>query len=97
MGDTLDFVVDCFGDVNSDSFTWNVDLKLLDAQNQELDHWNSASDFHGALGVSLPQQLAYAWQTRLSASGDAGGIGVGLPVRQPASRRLASQRRQVGP
>lgn len=61
-GDTLDFVVDCFGDVNSDSFTWNVELKLLDAQNQELDHWNSASDFHGALGVSLPQQVAYAWQ-----------------------------------
>jgi hypothetical protein len=61
-GDTLDFVVDCFGDVNSDSFAWNVELTLLDAQNQQLDRWNSASDFHGALGVSLPQQIAYAWQ-----------------------------------
>ena len=61
-GDTLDFVVDCSGDVNSDSFAWSVELKLADGQNQPLDRWNSATDFHGALGVSLPQQIAYAWQ-----------------------------------
>jgi hypothetical protein len=61
-GDTLDFVVDCFGDVNSDSFAWSVDLTLADAQNQPLDRWNSAADFHGPLGVSLPRQIAYAWQ-----------------------------------
>ena len=61
-GDALDFVVDCFGDVNSDSFAWKVDLQLVDAQNQPLDRWNSAAEFHGAAVVSLPQQLAYAWQ-----------------------------------
>ncbi|HEX5500455.1 MAG TPA: DUF1553 domain-containing protein, partial [Thermomicrobiales bacterium] len=61
-GDAIDFVVDCFGDVNSDSFAWSVELTLSDAQNRPLDRWSSAADFHGPLGVSLPQQIAYAWQ-----------------------------------
>ena len=61
-GDTFDFAVDCFGDVNSDSFAWNVTLKLCDSENRELDAWNSSTDFHGPLTVSLPQQIAYAWQ-----------------------------------
>jgi hypothetical protein len=61
-GDTIDFVLDCFGDVNSDSFAWSAELKLADAQGQALDRWNTATDFHGALGVPLAQQIAYAWQ-----------------------------------
>ena len=61
-GDTVDFVVDCFGDMNSDSFAWNVTLKLCDSENRELDAWTSANDFHGPPSVSLPQQIAYAWQ-----------------------------------
>jgi hypothetical protein len=24
--------------------------------------WDSAADFHGPLGTSVPQQIAYAWQ-----------------------------------
>lgn len=61
VGDTIDFAVDCLGDVTSDSFEWTVQLKLADAQGQELALWNSAADFHGPLGTSLAQQIAYAW------------------------------------
>jgi hypothetical protein len=61
-GETLDFVVDCLENVNSDSFEWTVQLKLATAEGQELDSWNSAADFHGPLGATLPQQVAYAWQ-----------------------------------
>jgi mono/diheme cytochrome c family protein len=61
-GDTLDFVVDCIGDVTSDSFTWAVDLKLLDAASQPLGTWNSATDFHGPAVPALPQLVANAWR-----------------------------------
>jgi hypothetical protein len=65
-GDTVDFVIDCRGDVNSDSFEWSIDLKLSPAAavgaSTEPLTWNSAKDFHGPLGTSLPQQVAYAWQ-----------------------------------
>jgi hypothetical protein len=65
-GDTIDFVIDCRGDVNSDSFEWNIDLKLSPAAavgaSTEPLTWNSAKDFHGPLGTSLPQQVACAWQ-----------------------------------
>ncbi|MGH7135208.1 MAG: DUF1549 domain-containing protein, partial [Pirellulales bacterium] len=46
-GDTIDFVVDRFGDVNSDSFAWNVTIKLCDSEDREIDSWTSATDFHG--------------------------------------------------
>ena len=65
-GDTIDFVIDCRGDVNSDSFEWNIDLKLSPAAAvgvpTEPLTWNSVKDFHGPLGTSLPQHVAYAWQ-----------------------------------
>lgn len=61
-GDTIDFVVDCVGDVNSDSFNWSVDLKLVDQQSQLLKTWNSSSDFRGPLSASVPQLVARAWQ-----------------------------------
>ncbi|HVC93277.1 MAG TPA: hypothetical protein VND64_06275, partial [Pirellulales bacterium] len=61
-GDTLDFAVDCLGDVTSDSFEWAVEIKLADAQGAMLSSWNSAADFHGPLGTSFPQQIAYGWQ-----------------------------------
>jgi hypothetical protein len=60
-GDTVDFVVDCVGDVNSDSFTWELALHLAGEQGQPLDSWNSAADFHGPSGVTLPQLVARAW------------------------------------
>lgn len=64
-GDTLDFVVDCRGDVNSDSFEWAVDLKLTPAAGDasQVLNWNSVADFRGPPGSSLPQQLAFSWQT----------------------------------
>jgi hypothetical protein len=62
-GDTVDFVVDCVADVNSDSFTWSVDLKLTSEQSQPLGAWNSATDFHGPVAASsLPQLAANAWR-----------------------------------
>ena len=61
-GDTIDFVVDCFGDVNSDSFSWQVDLKVSDAEKVVVASANSATEFHGPLEASLPQLAARAWQ-----------------------------------
>lgn len=61
-GDTLDFVVDCMGNVNSDSFAWNVDLELADGQSQPVGTWNSAADFDGPVSAALPQLVAKAWQ-----------------------------------
>jgi hypothetical protein len=61
-GDTVDFVVDCLGNVNSDSFTWSVELKLVGSEGQPLGAWNSANDFHGPATASLPQLVALAWQ-----------------------------------
>jgi hypothetical protein len=61
-GDTIDFVLDCRESVTSDSFEWTAELKLSDDQGAALGVWNSARDFHGPLGTSLPQQIAYAWQ-----------------------------------
>jgi hypothetical protein len=61
-GDTLDFVVDCFGDVNADSFAWAVDIKLSGAAGEALGAWNSAANFRGPVAASLPQLVAKAWQ-----------------------------------
>ncbi len=61
-GDTIDFVVDCIGNVNSDSFAWTVDLQLAGASGESLGAWNSSADFHGPAAASLPQLVAGAWQ-----------------------------------
>ena len=61
-GETIDFVLDCHGDVTSDSFEWAVDIRLTDAAGAPLDQWNSTADFHGPTGAALPQQIAFAWQ-----------------------------------
>jgi hypothetical protein len=60
-GELIDFVTDCLGDVTSDSFEWNAQIKLADAANSPLDAWDSAADFHGPQQTSLAQQIAYAW------------------------------------
>ena len=61
-GDTVDFVVDCVGDVNSDSFVWNAELALHDERGQLLGKWNSVADFHGpSATATLPQLVARAW------------------------------------
>jgi hypothetical protein len=61
-GDTIDFVTDCAGEVTSDSFEWGVQLKLAQGGGGTPEMWDSAADFHGPLGVAIPQQIAYAWQ-----------------------------------
>src|SRR5262249_54872258 len=58
-GDTIDFVTDCAGEVTSDSFAWGVQLKLANAGGATVA-WDSAADFHGPPGASVPQQIAYA-------------------------------------
>lgn len=60
-GDTIDLVVDCQGDVTSDSFVWDAQLELAEA-GQPLAAWSSTGDFHGPPGASLAEQVAYAWQ-----------------------------------
>ncbi|MBC8117772.1 MAG: DUF1553 domain-containing protein [Candidatus Saccharimonas sp.] len=61
-GDTLDFLTDCRENVTSDSFEWRVRLELADAAGKVIEAWDSAAEFHGPLGTSLPQQVAIAWR-----------------------------------
>ncbi|MFO0926683.1 MAG: DUF1553 domain-containing protein [Gemmataceae bacterium] len=59
-GDTVDLAVDCVGDVNADSFSWPVTLRLTSAGGA-VQTWTSAADFHGPR-PALPQLVAFAWQ-----------------------------------
>lgn len=64
-GDTIDFVVDCRENVNSDSFNWKVELQLARMKEEDASEvlvYRSAQDFHGPRTASLPQQVAFAWQ-----------------------------------
>ena len=60
-GDTIDFSVDCLGDVNADSFAWSLDLKLSDDAGKVLSTWNAANQFHGPVVANRSQLAAYAW------------------------------------
>ncbi len=63
-GDTIDFVVDSLGELNSDSFVWTAELKLTGAESNPLGTWHSQTDFHGpSTAARLPQLVASAWQT----------------------------------
>ncbi len=59
-GDTIDFVVDCQADVNSDSFEWPVRLELTGGKGAG-DLWDSSADFRAPGGATLPQLVAQAW------------------------------------
>jgi hypothetical protein len=59
-GDTIDFAVDCNGDVTSDSFTWPVKLALA-AADGKAEAWASAADFRGPASAPVPQLVAKAW------------------------------------
>jgi hypothetical protein len=63
-GEIIDFVVDCRGNTNADSFEWQVDLNLATSTDPAMAPlaWNSQTDFHGPATSSLPQQLAQAWR-----------------------------------
>jgi hypothetical protein len=61
-GDTIDFVVDCLGDVNCDTFGWHVEIKVSSEVQANSLTVNSAPEFHGPDGASLPQLIARAWR-----------------------------------
>lgn len=67
QGDQIDFITDCNGDVNSDSFSWGVQLTLAREQGPVLK-WDSVAEFHGPEPVqkqSLPAQASYAFELAL--------------------------------
>lgn len=45
-GDTIDFVADCRENVNSDSFTWAITIRLAGSEG-EAPRWNAKADFSG--------------------------------------------------
>ncbi len=63
QGDHLDFVVDCRTNMNSDSFSWEVDLALSTSGGKMLTA-NSKTAFHGPVAdVSLtPAQIVQVWR-----------------------------------
>ncbi len=58
--DTIDFITDCFGSVDTDSFTWEVQIEH--SAGGVKTEWNSSRDFQGPSGPSLPRQIATAWK-----------------------------------
>lgn len=63
-GETIDFITDCRGDVNSDSFQWTVELQLTTEEEETLA-WNSADGFRGPQPASPElklEHLARAWE-----------------------------------
>lgn len=66
-GDTIDFITDCNGDHNSDSFSWPVVITLTDAGSDQ-ESFSSQDQFAGP-GEStdlLPGQIVRAWQLAFS-------------------------------
>jgi hypothetical protein len=53
-GETLDFIVDCRADVNSDTFTWAPSIRMGD------EEWNSQSAFGGP--APKPPPVMTAWE-----------------------------------
>lgn len=60
-GDTIDFVLDCLATHESDSFEWPARITLSATSGEAAGAWDTAGDFHGPLGTSIPQMVAYAW------------------------------------
>jgi hypothetical protein len=46
-GDTIDFVVDLRGGLDSDSFTWAPRLRYVEGAGSETQRWNAKTDFSG--------------------------------------------------
>ncbi len=59
-GDTVDFITDSRGGVDSDSFSWPVTLRLTASDNDAGHVWDSTSGFHGPVAPPLTrwQELA---------------------------------------
>ena len=52
-GETIDFIVDCRGDVNSDGFTWAPSIRMAE------EEWNAQSGFGGPAPKPPPQMSAW--------------------------------------
>jgi hypothetical protein len=52
-GDVIDFVTDCRGSVDFDSFAWNVTLRLETSPGEPAQVWDSTSGFHGPITPQL--------------------------------------------
>jgi hypothetical protein len=93
-GETIDFVVDGKEHVTSDSFEWNVTLTLTRLEGSPVDVWNSATGFHGPVlaAATLPEQVAFAWQTVYQRLPDAGELEAGCQFLQRQRRTLADQK-----
>lgn len=50
-GDTLDFIVDCVGDTNSDSFSWSPTIRPIGSVGDT--GWEFSRDFHGPSPTQL--------------------------------------------
>ncbi|WP_435019937.1 PSD1 and planctomycete cytochrome C domain-containing protein [Tundrisphaera sp. TA3] len=61
-GDTLDFVVDCVGDCNADSYEWPIKITYAGPPSGRRTAWDAPAEFRGpTVGASLPQMIAHAW------------------------------------
>jgi hypothetical protein len=60
-GDTIDFIVDKFGDLNSDSFTWAPTIEMFSAESRGpiTREWNAKEDFSGPREIPKPLD---AWE-----------------------------------
>ncbi len=56
-GETLDFVVDCRQDDNSDTFTWAPTIREVESPAEK---WDARSDFHGPSDAGLSPWEEYA-------------------------------------
>jgi hypothetical protein len=62
-GDTIDFVVDCRGDENSDSFVWAPVIRLVEAPGNAAggtQEWSAAAEFRGP--EAKPHKMLTAWE-----------------------------------
>ncbi|MBV8879979.1 MAG: PSD1 domain-containing protein [Planctomycetaceae bacterium] len=62
-GDTIDFVVDCRGDENSDSFVWAPVIRLVEAPGNAaggVQEWSAAAEFRGP--QTAPRRTLSAWE-----------------------------------
>jgi len=62
-GDTIDFLVDCRGDENSDSFVWSPLIRLVEAPGNAAggtQEWSAAAEFRGP--EAKPRKMLTAWE-----------------------------------
>ncbi len=59
-GDTFDFVTDCIGSVDYDSFTWTVTISGVATKEEKSPVWNSQKDF--AVAARSQREPLSAWQ-----------------------------------